>query len=123
MSRPTIIPRELVAEKLAVTPGVLVRYESRGLVRSVREGSVEGYAPAEVGRIWTILSYQRDLGINLAGVETILRMRDHVAQVHERLDFLVRELREIAERQEEPRQTRGEEEERGRSTDVSSSSQ
>ena len=49
-------------------------------------GRVEGYEPAEIRRIWTILSFQRDLGINLAGVEAILKLRDHMAQVHHRLD-------------------------------------
>ena len=34
--------------------------------------------PAEIRRIWTIVSYQRDLGINLAGVEAILKLRDHM---------------------------------------------
>lgn len=98
MSQPTIISREQVAEKLAVAPQVLIRYEARGLVHAVRVGGVEGYSPAEVRRIWTILSYQRDLGINLAGVETILKLRDHMAVVHHRVDLLARELRELVER-------------------------
>ena len=97
-SPPTIISRELVAEKLAVTPAVLVRYEARGLVHAVREGAVEGYRPAEIRRIWTILSFQRDLGINLAGVETILKLHDHMAKVHHRLNAVTRELRELVER-------------------------
>jgi MerR family transcriptional regulator/heat shock protein HspR len=94
---PTIISREQVAEKLAVAPTILIRYEARGLVHAVREGAVEGYSPTEVRRIWTILTFQRDLGINLAGVETILKLRDHMAKVHRRLDVLARELRELVE--------------------------
>jgi len=95
---PTIISREQVAENLAVAPTILIRYEARGLVHAVREGAVEGYRPSEVRRIWTILTFQRDLGINLAGVETILKLRDQMAQVHQRLDVLARELRELVER-------------------------
>lgn len=95
---PTIISREQVAEKLAVAPAILIRYEARGLVHAVREGAVEGYRPTEIRRIWTILSFQRDLGINLAGVETILKLRDHMAQVHRRLDLVARELRELVDR-------------------------
>ncbi|WP_406694826.1 chaperone modulator CbpM [Singulisphaera sp. Ch08] len=94
----TIIPRDVVAEKLAIAPAVLIRYENRGLVHTVREGAVEGYSPAEVRRIWTILTFQRDLGINLAGVETILKLRDQMAQVHRRLDAFASELRELIER-------------------------
>jgi MerR family transcriptional regulator/heat shock protein HspR len=84
MSEP-IIPREQVARELAVPARVLVRYEARGLVHSAREGQVEGYEPSEVRRLWSIVSYQRDLGVNLAGVEVILKLRDYLADVHHRL--------------------------------------
>lgn len=96
-----IIPRDQVAEHLRISTRVLVRYESHGLIRAVREGSVEGYRPAEVRRIWTILSFQRDLGINLAGVEAILKLRDHLSQVHRQLDGLARELREALDAEAE----------------------
>ena len=48
-----------------------------GLVQSVHDGSVHGYEPAQIRRLWTIVSFQRDLGINLAGVEVILQLFDH----------------------------------------------
>ena len=89
-----IIPREQVAEKLAVPTRVLIRYEARGLIHAERVGDVEGYAPAEVRRLWSILSYQRDLGVNLAGVEVILKLRDHLAEVHHHLDRVARQFRE-----------------------------
>jgi MerR family transcriptional regulator, heat shock protein HspR len=92
-----IIPRDQVAEHLAVPLRTLVRYEARGLIRAVREGDVEGYPPSEVRRIWTVVSCQRDLGINLAGVEAILKLRDHMAGLHRRLDALAAELREALE--------------------------
>src|SRR4051812_29830608 len=93
-----IIPRERVAEELAVPVRVLVRYESRGLLRARRgDGGVEGYGPAEIRRVWTILSFQRDLGINLAGVEAILKLRDHMEDVHHRLHILARRFDEALE--------------------------
>jgi MerR family transcriptional regulator/heat shock protein HspR len=92
-----IVSREVVAEKLAIAPRVLVRYEARGLVHAVRLGDVEGYGPAEIRRIWAILSFQRDLGINLAGVEAILKLRDHLAAVHSQVDELARDLRALLE--------------------------
>ena len=79
--RHTIIPRDQAAANLSISREVLIRYEARGLVRLVREGEVEGYDPAEIRRLWTIVSFQRDLGINLAGVETILRLRDRLEAV------------------------------------------
>jgi MerR family transcriptional regulator/heat shock protein HspR len=89
-----IIPREQVARNLAISTRVLLRYESRGLVHPIRDGDTEGYGPAEIRRVWSILSFQRDLGINLAGVEAILKLRDHLARVHQHVDVLARELRE-----------------------------
>jgi MerR family transcriptional regulator, heat shock protein HspR len=93
----TIIPRDQAAERLSVPTRVLIRYEARGLVKSVRQGTVEGYGPAEVRRLWSIVSYQRDLGINLAGVEAILKLRDHLADVHHHLEALANRLREAVE--------------------------
>lgn len=93
----TIIPREQVAEGLAVTTGRLIAYEARGLVRVVREGAVEGYPPAEIRRLWTIVSLQRDLGVNLAGVEAVLRLRAHLEEVHGRLAAVARELEAAVE--------------------------
>jgi MerR family transcriptional regulator/heat shock protein HspR len=99
---PTIISREQVSEQLSVPLRILSRYEARGLVRAVREGTVEGYGPAEVRRIWTIVSFQRDLGVNLAGVEAILRLRDQMAEVHRRLHLLAGELRDVLDAEKAP---------------------
>ncbi|WP_337173745.1 chaperone modulator CbpM [Paludisphaera sp.] len=92
-----IIDRESVARHLSISTEILVRYERLGLVRSVREGEVEGYEPAEIRRIWSILSYQRDLGVNLAGVEVILRLRDRMSHLHRHLTHLAEDLSSLAE--------------------------
>ena len=99
MNRP-IIPRERVAHELAVSSRLLERYESLELVRAVSEGAEIGYEPAQIRRLWTIVSFQRDLGINLAGVELILRLSDHLAEVHHRVHSLADELRELLELEE-----------------------
>jgi MerR family transcriptional regulator, heat shock protein HspR len=96
MARP-IIPRDHVARELSITPRSLLRYESLGLVRVVQDGETEGYEPAQIRRLWTIVSYQRDLGVNLAGVEVILRLRDQLVEVHRRLGGLADELRAAME--------------------------
>lgn len=88
----TILRREAVADGLAIAPETLVRYERLGFIRCVEEAGVVGYAPAEVRRIWSILSYQRDLGVNLAGVDLILRLRDRMDDLHLRLAGLARDL-------------------------------
>ena len=89
---PMIWPREQVAEKFTVSTSTLIRWEDRGLVKAVRRGDLEGYGPLEIRRLWTILTFQRDLGINLAGIEVILRLRDEMAATHDRLDRLARSL-------------------------------
>jgi MerR family transcriptional regulator/heat shock protein HspR len=101
MAAKTIISREQVAEHFAVASQLLVRYESRGLIHPVREGSVEGYDPAELRQIWSIVSLQRDLGINLAGVEAILKLRAHVNDLHRRIHDLAETLERLREDDDE----------------------
>ncbi len=91
MRRP-IVSREEAAHHLAIPRETLLRFERRGLVAVVRDGDVEGYGPAEIRRLWTIVTFRRDLGINLAGVEVILRLRDQLDAMHARLDGLARDL-------------------------------
>ena len=44
------------------------------------------------------MNFHRDLGINLAGIEVILRLFDHLTEVHHRVDRLAEELRELLDR-------------------------
>lgn len=97
----TIITREQVAERLHIPPTLLARYEARGLVRSVCQGAVEGYEPSEIRRVWSVVSLHRDLGINLAGIEAILRLRDQLRDVHAQLAELAEALKAAAERDDE----------------------
>ena len=70
MTRP-IIPRELVARELSISQGMLLRTSRSGWCGVVQTGAEEGYEPAQVRRLWTIVSFQRDLGVNLAGIEVM----------------------------------------------------
>jgi MerR family transcriptional regulator/heat shock protein HspR len=99
MTQP-IIPRDLAARELAISPQVLVRYETLGLIRTIQEGPVEGYEPAQIHRLWTIVSFQRDLGINLAGVEVILQLTDRLSEVNRRVKNLADELRDAVDARE-----------------------
>jgi MerR family transcriptional regulator/heat shock protein HspR len=92
-SNPAFWPRERVAEKFTISTTTLLRWEGRGLVQAVRSGDLEGYGPREIRRVWTILTFHRDLGINLAGIEVILRLRDEIQATHARLDELAQVLR------------------------------
>jgi MerR family transcriptional regulator/heat shock protein HspR len=92
-----IIPREIVARELSVSTKALVRYESLGLVRAIHDGQSEGYEPTQIRRLWSIVSYQRDMGVNLAGVEVILQLVDHLSQVRRRVDDIAHEFRALLE--------------------------
>jgi MerR family transcriptional regulator/heat shock protein HspR len=92
-----IIPREIVARELSVSIKALARYESLGLVRAMHDGPLEGYEPAQIRRLWSIVSYQRDMGVNLAGVEVILQLVDNFSQVRRRVDDLVRQFQAALE--------------------------
>lgn len=99
MTQP-IIPREQVARELTIPPKLLVRYERMGFIRASRKGKTVGYEPSQIRRLWTILSFQRDLGINLAGVEVILKLCDQMTELHHRLASLAIELRQILDEDE-----------------------
>jgi MerR family transcriptional regulator/heat shock protein HspR len=94
-SNPSFWPRDVVAEKFTISTTTLLKWEGRGLVKPVRSGDLEGYGPVEIRRLWTILTFQRDLGINLAGVEVILRLRDQMRATNDRLDHMARTFRSI----------------------------
>jgi MerR family transcriptional regulator, heat shock protein HspR len=97
-----IIPREIVARELSVSTKVLARYESLGFVRAIHDGPLEGYEPAQIRRLWSIVSYQRDMGINLAGVEVILQLVDHLSQVRRRVNDIAQEFRTLLEEDDSP---------------------
>ena len=98
MSEP-FYPREVVASKLSISTATLLRYESRGLIHAKQGGSGEvvGYGPVEVRRLWMIVTFQRDLGINLAGVEVILRLRDQIDDAQAHLHRLARNLQGLVD--------------------------
>ena len=61
----------------------------------------EGYEPAQIRRLWSIVTYQRNLGINLAGVEVILRLVDHLSDVHHRVYHLAEDLRGLLDQDDQ----------------------
>jgi len=66
-----------VATKYNVHPQTLRLYEREGLLKPSRsEGNTRLYTDTDLARLELILSLTRDLGVNLAGVEIILNMRE-----------------------------------------------
>ena len=75
-----------VAQKYNIHPQTLRLYEREGLLKPSRtDGNTRLYSEEDLEQLETILSLTRDLGVNLAGVEIILNMR-------EKMDAMQREF-------------------------------
>ena len=71
-----------VAEMYDIHPQTLRLYEREGLLKPSRSvGNTRVYEDPDLERLEVILSLTRDLGVNLAGVEIILNMREKMAQM------------------------------------------
>lgn len=89
-----------VAEQFEIHPQTLRLYEREGLIRPRRSaGNTRLYDVETIERLQTILTLTRDLGVNLAGVEVILNMREQMASMKSEMDSLLETLkREVADR-------------------------
>lgn len=80
-----------VAEAYDIHPQTLRLYERQGLLKPSRSrGNTRYYTEENLGRLELILTLTRDLGVNLAGVEVILHMR-------EKMDAMQREIERFME--------------------------
>ena len=100
-----------VAEQYQIHPQTLRLYEREGLLTPSRsEGNTRLYTDDDLERLEVILKLTRELGVNLAGVEIILNMREKMAamqrQIEEFVSTLNRELSSHARfSPEEPRRS------------------
>ena len=80
-----------VATQYEIHPQTLRLYEREGLLKPSRsDGNTRLYTDTDIERLEVILSLTRDLGVNLAGVEIILNMR-------EKMDSMQREFERFFE--------------------------
>ena len=88
----------IAAELVGMHPQTLRLYEAKGLVRPARTpGGTRLYSDADIERLRLIQGLTTELGLNLAGVEHVLRLQDELQRLHMRMERLERELRaEIA---------------------------
>jgi MerR family transcriptional regulator/heat shock protein HspR len=91
-------PRYMIsvaADLVGMHPQTLRIYEAKGLVRPRRTpGNTRLYSEADLERLRLIQRLTGQLGLNLAGVETVLRLEDELAKMQKRLDRMEREARE-----------------------------
>ena len=87
-----------VAERYSVHPQTLRLYEREGLLKPSRsEGNTRLYTDEDLERLEVILQLTRELGVNLAGVEIILNMREKMSAMQQEIDRFVKMInQEIA---------------------------
>lgn len=79
-----------VAEQYEIHPQTLRLYEREGLLKPSRsDGNTRLYTEEDLERLEVILHLTRDLGVNLAGVEIILNMREKMAEMHRQIEDFV----------------------------------
>ncbi|MGE5301338.1 MAG: MerR family transcriptional regulator [Acidobacteriota bacterium] len=87
----------VVAEMLSVHPQTLRLYEKEGLINPRRTRKQRLYSDSDVERLNLILQLTRELGVNKAGVDIILRMRRRLEvmqkEMEEMMGFLEDEIR------------------------------
>lgn len=93
-----------VAEQYQIHPQTLRLYEREGLLKPSRsEGNTRLYTDQDLERLEVILKLTRDLGVNLAGVEIVLNMREKMAEMQRQIEEFVSSLNtEITHRARPP---------------------
>lgn len=81
----------VVAKILSIHPQTLRQYEKEGLIEPSRtDGKMRLYSQKDIDKIKVILRLTRDLGVNLAGVDIILRLKDKLDE----LDITIENLQQ-----------------------------
>lgn len=88
----------VVAEKYSIHPQTLRMYEREGLITPTRSaGNTRLYDDEALRRLEIILTLTRDLGVNLAGVEVILNMKEQMDHMQIEVERLLDHVRQQAE--------------------------
>jgi len=94
-------PRYMIsvaADLVGMHPQTLRIYEQKGLVRPKRTaGNTRLYSDADLDRLRTIQRLTTELGLNLAGVELVLRMEDQLQRMQSRMERIERQMRQEIE--------------------------
>jgi MerR family transcriptional regulator/heat shock protein HspR len=95
-------PRYMIsvaADLVGMHPQTLRIYEQKGLVRPKRTaGNTRLYSESDLERLRVVQKLTTDLGLNLAGVDLVLRLEDELRKAHARIERLQRQLRDEVEK-------------------------
>ncbi|RMH80488.1 MAG: MerR family transcriptional regulator [Acidobacteria bacterium] len=95
----------VVATMYDIHPQTLRLYEKEGLLKPTRsKGRTRYYTDKDLERLEFILTLSRDLGVNLAGIDIILQMKEQLeemeAQIQKLIEFIQREMAESYQKDE-----------------------
>ncbi len=80
----------VVAARYEIHPQTLRLYEREGLLTPSRtEGKTRLFSEEDLERLEFILSLTRDLGVNLAGVEVVLNLRDRIQRMQDEMQQIM----------------------------------
>lgn len=83
-----------VAELYKLHPQTLRLYERVGLLKPSRsQGNTRLYTDSDLERLEVILNLTRELGVNLAGIEIILNMRDKMGDMQSQMEAFIKFVR------------------------------
>jgi MerR family transcriptional regulator/heat shock protein HspR len=86
----------VAAEILGTQPYTLRYYERVGIIKPVRSrGNVRLYSESDIALLKRAMSLMSDLGVNLAGVEIILRMSQQILELQEVREAMQREIERL----------------------------
>jgi MerR family transcriptional regulator/heat shock protein HspR len=97
-----------VAEKYEIHPQTLRLYEREGLLKPSRsDGNTRMYTDEDLERLEVILQLTRELGVNLAGVEIILNMREKMSAMQQQMEQFVAGLNQQLAKNLRPAESEG----------------
>lgn len=99
----------VAAELVNMHPQTLRLYERRGLVSPKRQGKNRLYSESDIERLMYIQKLTQELGINLAGVERIIRLQNDLDQIKAQKEAEIAEIKARMTELEQLRKGREEE--------------
>ena len=85
-----------VAQILDIHPQTLRQYEREGLINPSRSnGKIRLYSQKDIDNIKTVLTLTRDLGVNLAGVDVILKLNKKIEELEIDIESYKNRIRDI----------------------------
>ena len=94
-----------VAQRVGLHEQSLRMYERKGLIQPQRsDGNIRLFSESDIERVRCIKRLVDDLGVNLAGAEVILHMRDQMNALRQEVEQLQRSLQHLMEQMERERQ-------------------